>query len=139
MSKTIFFSHLYVIIQSSFVVPTYLYLGNLLIEKKNWIYVYTTCGCFYTCFSLSGQMGLGKKIKTKTENNIKRSLQIRYGSFYLRNMRPLHLWMLCAKYGIEIVKNLQLTPTTTHADIQILIKKCPLELEKIKTNKHTYS
>lgn len=34
MSKTIFFSHLYVIIQSSFVVPTYLYLGNLLIEKK---------------------------------------------------------------------------------------------------------
>lgn len=104
MSKTIFFSHLYVIIQSSFVVPTYLYLGNLLIEKKNWIYVYTTCGCFYTCFSLSGQMGLGKKIKTKTENNIKRSLQIRYGSFYLRNMRPLHLWMLCAKYGKEIVK-----------------------------------
>lgn len=50
-------------------------------------------------------MGLGKKIKTKTENNIKRSLQIRYGSFYLRNMRPLHLWMLCAKYGKEIVKN----------------------------------
>lgn len=139
MSKTIFFSHLYVIIQSSFVVPTYLYLGNLLIEKKNWIYVYTTCGCFYTCFSLSGQMGLGKKIKTKTENNIKRSLQIRYGSFYLRNMRPLHLWMLCAKYGKEIVKNLQLTPTTTLADIHILIKKCPLELEKIKTNKHTYS
>lgn len=84
-------------------------------------------------------MGLGKKIKTKTENNIKRSLQIRYGSFYLRNMRPLHLWMLCAKYGKEIVKNLQLTPTTTLADIEILIKKCPLELEKIKTNKHTYS
>lgn len=84
-------------------------------------------------------MGLGKKIKTKTENNIKRSLQIRYGSFYLRNMRPLHLWMLCAKYGKEIVKILQLTPTMTLADIQILIKKCPLELEKIKTNKHTYS
>lgn len=77
-------------------------------------------------------MGLGKRIKTKTENNIKRSLQIRYGSFLLRNMRPLHLWMLCAKYGIEIVKNLQLTPTTTLADIHILIKKCPLELEKIK-------
>lgn len=84
-------------------------------------------------------MGLGKKIKTKTENNIKRSLQIRYGSFYLRNMRPLHLWMLCAKYGKEIVKILQLTPTMTLADIQILIKKCPLELEKIMTIKHTYS
>lgn len=59
--------------------------------------------------------------------------------FFLRNMRPLHLWMLCAKYGIEIVKNLQLTPTTTLADIHILIKKCPLEFEKFKTNKHTYS
>lgn len=59
--------------------------------------------------------------------------------FFLRNMRPLHLWMLCAKYFKEIVKNLQLMPTTTIADIQILIKKCPLELEKIKTNKHTYS
>lgn len=74
-------------------------------------------------------MGLGKKIKTKTENNIKRSLQIRYGSFFF----------FCAKYGKEIVKNLQLTPTMTLADIQILIKKCPLELEKIMTIKHTYS
>lgn len=77
-------------------------------------------------------MGLGKKIKTKTENNIKRSLQIRYGSFLLRNMRPLHLWMLCAKYGKEIVKKLQLTPTTTLADIQILIKNAHLSLKKLR-------
>lgn len=27
---------------------------------------------------------------------------------FLRNMRPLHLWMLCAKYGKEIVKKISI-------------------------------
>lgn len=47
-------------------------------------------------------------------------------------MRPLHLWMLCAKYGKEIVKILQLTPTMKMDDEQILIKNAHLSLKKLR-------
>lgn len=51
---------------------------------------------------------------------------------FLRNMRPLHLWMRFAKYGKEIVKILQLTPTMTMDDEQILIKNAHLSLKKLR-------
>lgn len=51
---------------------------------------------------------------------------------FLRNMRPLHLWMLCAKYGKEIVNILQLMPTMKMDDEQILIKNAHLSLKKLR-------
>lgn len=47
-------------------------------------------------------------------------------------MRPLHLWMLCAKYGKEIVNILQLMPTMKMDDEQILIKNAHLSLKKLR-------